>query len=588
MTKQSYTLPQPIKSGDSWFLGNRMVLLVSSATGSLMSTKKKKDTPKGSRTPAACLEGKHDNRFTIGHSTFYTTAMSLQHFGKGALRVAKNYTKGYSDTQAKVRDATSNDPWGPSGTQMNEIAQLTYNQNDFVEIMEMLDKRLNDKGKNWRHVFKSLTVLDYLLHAGSENVVLYFKDNLYIIKTLKEFQYVDEDGKDCGANVRQKAKDISNLLSDTGRLREERRNRASMRDRMIRGNPGMEEDEEEGGRRSHTAPPRRSRATERDDDELKRAIEASKQSLAEEQARQAAETDLQRAIRLSEEEEARRNKAVEDSNATSLFDDQAQLYVSPPANGSNNPFPFVDPTPYATGLQPHFTVQPQYTMQSQFTSFNPYQQQVQQEAMQAEYLRQQQEWLRQQQELQAQQQAQALQQQQQQQQEEWLRQQQALQAQQQAQQLFAQPTGFGSNNPFAPAFSPSPVSHTSPPPVNGTGLGPSFNLQGTYANSTAPSYGSTPSPAPTSSSSQLKQEGSPYSGGAGRGATRADEDHAHLANLFANRDDGQDTFGNVGTLRYGQTQAGRIATQKTGVSGNNPFALQQQQAQNPEQPFFSI
>ena len=83
---------------------------------------------------------------------------------------------GYSDVQAKVRDATSNDPWGPSGTQMNEVAQLTYNQsvtcyslpvfpfhpptssnafrNDFVEIMEMLDKRLNDKGKNWRHVFK--------------------------------------------------------------------------------------------------------------------------------------------------------------------------------------------------------------------------------------------------------------------------------------------------------------------------------------------------------------------------------------------------------------------------------------------------
>lgn len=58
-----------------------------------------------------------------------------------ALRVAKNYTKGYSDTQVsyrfqispadkqtKVRDATSNDPWGPSGTQMNELAQLTYKQ----------------------------------------------------------------------------------------------------------------------------------------------------------------------------------------------------------------------------------------------------------------------------------------------------------------------------------------------------------------------------------------------------------------------------------------------------------------------------
>lgn len=33
------------------------------------------------------------------------------------------------------------------------IAQW-HQRNDFVEIMEMLDKRLNDKGKNWRHVFK--------------------------------------------------------------------------------------------------------------------------------------------------------------------------------------------------------------------------------------------------------------------------------------------------------------------------------------------------------------------------------------------------------------------------------------------------
>lgn len=157
-----------------------------------------------------------------------TTTMS--NIGKSALRVAKNSIKGYSDTQTKIRDATSNDPWGPSGTQMAELAQLTYNQQDFVEIIEMLEKRLNDKGKNWRHVFKSLTVLDYLLHAGSENVVHYFRyvhccltrerffraqcltappthrpprldsENLYVIKTLKEFQHIDDDGKDQGAN----------------------------------------------------------------------------------------------------------------------------------------------------------------------------------------------------------------------------------------------------------------------------------------------------------------------------------------------------------------------------------------------------
>ena len=155
----------------------------------------------------------------------------------------------------------------------------------------MLDKRLNDKGKNWRHVFKvlssrlsgyidrvyefnlqSLTVLDYLLHAGSENVVIYFKDNLYIIKTLKEFQYLDEEGKDQGANVRQKAKDISNLLQDESRLRQERRSRAHMRDRMTGGSGAIEEEEfanENDRRRSRSLPAgRRSRPND-DDDELR-------------------------------------------------------------------------------------------------------------------------------------------------------------------------------------------------------------------------------------------------------------------------------------------------------------------------------
>lgn len=53
------------------------------------------------------------------------------------------------------------------------------------------------------------------------------------IRTLKEFVYVSEDGKDVGANVRQKAKDITNLLQDEDRLRAERRSRGAMRDRML-------------------------------------------------------------------------------------------------------------------------------------------------------------------------------------------------------------------------------------------------------------------------------------------------------------------------------------------------------------------
>ncbi|THG97117.1 hypothetical protein EW026_g4824 [Hermanssonia centrifuga] len=516
----------------------------------------------------------------------------MQHFGKGIVRVAKNYTKGYSDVQAKVRDATSNDPWGPSGTQMNELAQMTYNQNDFVEIMEMLDKRLNDKGKNWRHVFKSLTVLDYLLHAGSENVVIYFKDNIYVIKTLKEFQYLDEEGKDQGANVRQKAKDISNLLTDEARLRQERRSRAHMRDRMVGGSRGGEGEEEEEvenentRRRSRSLPARRP-ARAGDDDELKRAIEESKRSLAEEQAKKgtltAEERDLQQAIKLSEEEERKRNEAIDKSNQNALFDDQNQLI--PVATSASNPFPLVD-----TGSQPQYGLQPQFTqMQPQYTSFNPYQQQAQQEAMQQlDYQRQQQEWMRQQQELQAQQQAQLQAQQQAQfqaqQQEEWMRQQQYLQQQQlQAQQpLLSQPTGFGTNNPFAPMSqtqSPIPSFGQAPTGIPQPSSPVSFNLAGTYGNGLGPSM----SPPPQSVSAP------PIS--TQRQASKADQDHANLANIFANREDGIDSFGNYGQLRFGQ-QASRLAGQQTGQPSHNPFALQQQQQQQyqngNDQPFFSV
>ena len=74
---------------------------------------------------------------------------------------------------------------------------------------------MNDKGKNWRHVFKALTVLDYILHNGSDNTVLYFQENIYIVKTLREFEYMDEQGKDQGANgmFRSQAFDLQFLRS---------------------------------------------------------------------------------------------------------------------------------------------------------------------------------------------------------------------------------------------------------------------------------------------------------------------------------------------------------------------------------------
>uniref|UniRef100_A0A1A8MD29 Epsin 2 n=2 Tax=Nothobranchius pienaari TaxID=704102 RepID=A0A1A8MD29_9TELE len=153
-------------------------------------------------------------------------------------RQMKNMVNNYSDAEKKVREATSNDPWGPSSSLMSEIADLTYNVVAFSEIMNMIWKRLNDHGKNWRHVYKALTLLDYLIKTGSERVALQCKENIFAIQTLKDFQYIDKDAKDQGINVREKSKQLVVLLKDEDRLKGERSQALKTKERMAQVSTG--------------------------------------------------------------------------------------------------------------------------------------------------------------------------------------------------------------------------------------------------------------------------------------------------------------------------------------------------------------
>ncbi|XP_059924554.1 epsin-2 isoform X2 [Gadus macrocephalus] len=153
-------------------------------------------------------------------------------------RQMKNMVNNYSDAEKKVRESTSNDPWGPSSSLMSEIADLTYNVVAFSEIMSMIWRRLNDHGKNWRHVYKALTLLDYLVKTGSERVALQCKENIFAIQTLKDFQYVDRDGKDQGINVREKSKQLVVLLKDEERLKGERSQALKTKERMAQVSTG--------------------------------------------------------------------------------------------------------------------------------------------------------------------------------------------------------------------------------------------------------------------------------------------------------------------------------------------------------------
>lgn len=168
----------------------------------------------------------------------------------GLRRNLKNLAHNYSDAQKKVREATSNDPWGPSSTLMAEIADLTYNVVAFTEIMQMIWKRLNDHGRNWRHVYKALVLLEYLIKTGTEKVAQQCKENIFAIQTLKDFQY-QEEGKDQGLNVREKAKQLVVLLKDDERLRNERARALKAKERFAQSASGFGSD---GGLDTPTSP----------------------------------------------------------------------------------------------------------------------------------------------------------------------------------------------------------------------------------------------------------------------------------------------------------------------------------------------
>lgn len=434
--------------------------------------------------------------------------------------------------QVKVRNATSNDPWGPTGTEMSEISQMTFNSsNDFYEIMDMLDKRLNDKGKNWRHVLKALKVLDYCLHEGSELVVTWAHKNLYIIKTLREFQYIDEDGRDVGQNIRVSAKELTSLILDEERLRAERSDRKNWKSRVT----GIEESSS-----PHEAPRRqgqqRSSRADEEDAEYRLAIEASKYQEEEDRRKRASrggqpdDDDLAKAIKLSKEEEELRRRELEEQNTQSLFDDDPIQAPQPtgfnqgyqqqgavdwsgnlidtgvqqqPTNFYSQPTGFAaQPTGFQNGFSNGFAAQPtgfdpygqqQQSFQPQPTGYNPYQQQMQSFPQQpvAEPLipaGTNNPW--------------------------------ATNNQQQPQPLKALPTG--SNNPFAPSF-PRPQSAQPQKPTLAT-----LQEQKTLTH--------------FNSFSNLNQQQS---------SLPQKEVSAHEARLNAllASGDGMDTFGNTGNLR---------------------------------------
>lgn len=145
---------------------------------------------------------------------------------------ATNIVMNYTEMESKVREATNDEAWGPTGQLMQEIAQATSSYEYFPEIMSMLWRRmLIDNHTNWRRTYKSLVLLNYLIKNGAERVVTSSREHIYDLRSLENYSYTDEMGKDCGANVRIRVKQLIEFIQDDDALREERKKAKKNRDK---------------------------------------------------------------------------------------------------------------------------------------------------------------------------------------------------------------------------------------------------------------------------------------------------------------------------------------------------------------------
>lgn len=75
-------------------------------------------------------------------------------------------------------------------------------------------------------------MLEFLIKNGSERVIDDARSHLSLLKMLRQFHFIDQNGKDQGVNVRNRSKELAELLGDVDRIRGERKKARANRNKF--------------------------------------------------------------------------------------------------------------------------------------------------------------------------------------------------------------------------------------------------------------------------------------------------------------------------------------------------------------------
>jgi hypothetical protein len=134
--------------------------------------------------------------------------------------------------EKKVSEATSNENWGVANSVLIELARMTSDYNNYATIMKEIWEGITDKKERWRRIFKSLVLLEYCVKYGSDRCGEETRSELFKVRPLLEFKFMEE-GRERGAGIREKAKELTDLVTNPEQLRAERLKAREGKDRYV-------------------------------------------------------------------------------------------------------------------------------------------------------------------------------------------------------------------------------------------------------------------------------------------------------------------------------------------------------------------
>ncbi|MEW5307626.1 MAG: hypothetical protein WDW36_010005 [Sanguina aurantia] len=160
----------------------------------------------------------------------------------------------YSPVERICRAATRNEPWGPSGTMLNELAELSHDPEAVQVIFAVLEYRMKLPPARWQNVYKALLVLHFLITRGSETAVALSCLLALQLTALAHFQHVNAAGRDCGIDVQRRSQLLRELIADEAGLGAERARCMSCKARLAGSGPQADSPPGHAHNRAKTMP----------------------------------------------------------------------------------------------------------------------------------------------------------------------------------------------------------------------------------------------------------------------------------------------------------------------------------------------